>query len=168
MIAFLEVPEAPQRPLAGRALPTHKFPLKCAYNPASDDLVERVTAIAVTHFLAAVSASADHQAPFKFLLTIQVGDEHKPLLLVGTAHGVVEDGSIIAVLNPDGDLVEKLSGSWGCNSAVLREAVAKKCDLALSMWIDAYRPDGVCLSTRYVARETMPAKFAVPGLKFSK
>ena len=161
MITFLDVPEARQRPPTGRFEPVHAFPLKCAYSPASDDLVERVTAIAVSHFLAVLSASADHQAPYKILLTIQVGEEQKPLLLVGTAHGAVEDGSVIAVLNPDQDLVDKLNGGWGCNSAVFREAVAKKCDLALSLWIDAYKPNGVCLGIQYVAQKAEPARITV-------
>jgi hypothetical protein len=129
-------------------------------------LLARIEKIAVGVFKSVLAGSANHQAPFKALVTIQVDDAHKPLLLVGTAHSAVEDGSVIAVLNPDQELVNKLNGGWGCNSAIFREAVAKKCDLALNIWVDAYKPDGVCLITKYMAREPRPAKFSVARANF--
>jgi hypothetical protein len=134
---------------------------KLKHEPADDSLVERIKAIAVAHFLAVLYASADHQAPFKLLITIQVDGEPKPLLLVGTAHGRVEDGSCIAILNPDQELIDKLSGCWGANSAIFKEAVAKKCDLAVALWIDAYKVNGVDNGIIYIAKQPKPAKFVV-------
>jgi hypothetical protein len=162
MLTFIEKPHArrvnrksasrPAQPLPPLVSPN--YPLRHAR--ADDSLVERVKFIAVKHFIAVLGSSADHQAPFKSLITIDIEGKHMRLLLTGTAHGVVEDGSIIAVLNPDQELVDKLSGGWGCNSAIFREAVAKKCDLALNIWVDAYKPNGVCLITQYVSREPRP------------
>jgi hypothetical protein len=153
--------KASKLPFNHTPLVSLSYPLR--YSPVDDSLAERVMLYAIRHFINILGMCADHQAPFRTLVTIEVDGEHKPLLLVGTAHGAVEDGSVIAVLNPDQELVDKLSGAWGCNSAIFREAVAQKCDLALNIWVDAYKQDGVCVMTKYIARQAMPAKFRVAG-----
>jgi hypothetical protein len=56
------------------------------------------------------------QAPFKALITVEIDGEHKPLLLVGTVHSRVEDGSCIAILNPDPELIGMMNGGWAGNA----------------------------------------------------
>jgi hypothetical protein len=97
----------------------------------------------------------------RIIACVPVDGEPKPLLIVGTAHGKVADGSCIAILNPDQDLVDKLGGSWGAHPVIFRETVAKKCDLAISLWIDAYKVDGVGKGIIYIAQQPKPAKFLV-------
>jgi hypothetical protein len=163
MLQLRDIPTPKQRESA-RPVPVAPSSLgkpKLKHEPADDSLVERIKAIAVAHFLAVLYASADHQAPFKLLITIQVDGEPKPLLIVGTAHGKVEDGSCIAVLNPDQDLIDKLGGSWGAHPFIFKEAVAGKCDLAISLWIDAYKVNGVDKGIIYVAKQPKPTKFVV-------
>jgi len=121
----------------------------------------KVQQAAQQFFLAILPASAGDQAPFKALITIEVDGEHKPLLLVGTAHSRVEDGSCIAILNPDPELIGLLNGGWGSNSLILKEAIAKRCDFALSLWIDAYKNNRVSVVTKYENQSPAPAKFKV-------
>jgi hypothetical protein len=163
MLQFLDTPTPKQRKSARPVpvAPSSPGKPKLMYQPAGDNLVERIKAIAVAHFLAVLYASADHQAPFKILITTQVGGTRKPLLIVGTAHGKVEDGSCIAVLNPDQELIDKLGGSWGAHPFIFKEAVAQKCDIAISLWIDAYKVNGVDKGIIYVAKQPKPAKFVV-------
>lgn len=125
------------------------------------ELIKALTDIGVGIFRAALAGSADHAAPFRMLQTTQVGGESKPLLVVGTAHGYVEDGSVLVVLNPEKELVEQLRGSSGANPAIFRETVQKRCDAAVSLWIDAYRRDGVIESASYLSRTPAPARFSV-------
>jgi hypothetical protein len=112
-------------------------------------------------FLAIPDASAGNQAPFKGLFTVEIDGEHKPLLLFGTAHSRVEDGHITAVLNPDASLVERLQGGCGYSAAILKEIIAKRCDAAVSLWIDAYKNNRVLVGARYRNRISTPAKFNV-------
>lgn len=156
MLQFLNVP---RRQPAKRAA----TPFKVELPAAGDDLAECIKKIAIRHFLSVLPVSAAHQAPFKTLITIDVDGEQMPLLIVGTAHSAVEDGSCIAVLNPDPQLATKLSGSWGANTRIFKEAVAKKCDMAIALWIDAYKKNGVVETARYVARESASARFSVTG-----
>jgi hypothetical protein len=116
---------------------------------------------AVKFFLGILHSSAGDQAPFKALITVEIDGELKPLLLVGTAHSRVEDGSCIAVLNPDRELVGILSGSYGGNATVFREVVAKRCDLAMTLWIEAYKDNRVIVGARYRNKTPSPAKFSV-------
>ena len=61
-------------------------------------------------FLSVMKASADHGGKFRLLITAKVNGESKPLLIFGSAHSQVEDGHLIAVLNPSKDLVVDASG----------------------------------------------------------
>ena len=88
-------------------------------------------------------------------------EEVKPLLLIGNAHSKIEDGHCIAVLNPDMELVDSLVAGCGYERSTLKWEVAKRCDVALDVWIDAYKTDGVFVGTRYRSRNPQPAKFAV-------
>jgi hypothetical protein len=123
--------------------------------------IKALTDIGVGIFKAALAGSADHTAPFRMLMTTQVGGESKPLLVVGTAHGYVEDGSIVVVLNPERGLVDQLNGSSGAYPVIFREIVQKRCDAAVSLWIDVYRRNGVIESASYVSRTAAPARFSV-------
>lgn len=132
-----------------------------ATGAANHHTARRIEALAVHYFCAVLYASAETCAPFRGLITVPVGEEQKPLLLVGTAHLNKQDGHCIAVLNPDPDLVDQLHGGCGYTTPILKEIVSKRCDLALDIWIDAYREDGITVTTRYIAQEAKPAKFAV-------
>lgn len=65
------------------------------------DIVEQVKKTAVSSFHNILRASADHNGRFRMVMTTRTGGAEKPLLIVGNAHGIVEDGHCIAVLNPD-------------------------------------------------------------------
>jgi hypothetical protein len=125
------------------------------------DIKAHIQQVAVRFFLGILHSSAQDQAPFMALITVEIDGEHKPLLLVGTAHSRVEDGSCIAVLNPDFELVGKLTGGYGANPAIFRETLAKRCDLAIALWIDAYKKDGVGVACTYKNQTPAPAKFSV-------
>jgi hypothetical protein len=124
--------------------------------------VEQLKEVAVNTFLAMLPASADDNSAFRVLLTTKVDGEVKPLLLIGNAHGAVEDGHCLAVLNPDPALCERLVAGCAYTHGILRELVAMRCDLAMFFQIDAYKKvKPVKLVTKYQAEEAKPAKFAV-------
>ena len=125
------------------------------------DLVETVKQIAVSFFRSILPFSAAQNGTFKALLSAKVGDEVKPLLLIGNAHSKIEDGHCIAVLNPDKTLVDSIIAGCGYDTGILKWKVAKRCDIALDVWVDAYKTDGVFVGTRYRSRSPQPAKFAV-------
>lgn len=102
------------------------------------------------------------QGKFQSTLTLRLGDVDKPVLIVGTAHGLPhEDGDAIAVLNPDPDLVEGLHAGTGYSGAILKEIVSGKCDAMIHVWLDAYKKDGGSVIGKYVSRTMKDAKFEV-------
>ncbi len=56
------------------------------------NITEQIQQVAVNTFLAIMPSSADDNGAFRMLMTAKVGDEVKPLLLIGNIHGRVEDG----------------------------------------------------------------------------
>jgi hypothetical protein len=126
------------------------------------DIAKKIQEVAVKTFLAIMPASADDDGAFRMLMTVKVDDEMKPLLLIGNAHGRVEDGHCLAVLNPDPDLCTRLVAGCAYTHGILREIVSTHCDLALFLWIDAYQKvKPVKVFTKYQAEAAMPAKFEV-------
>ena len=75
--------------------------------------IEQLKQLAVKTFAAILPFSADSCSPFKMMTTIQIDGEVKPVLLAGVAHGKIEDGHIMAVLNPDPDLADEIKGGVG-------------------------------------------------------
>ena len=63
--------------------------------------IEQIKQVAVSTFLAILKNNAGDNGKFRMLITTKIGDEIKPLLLIGTAHSRVEDGHVRAVLKPD-------------------------------------------------------------------
>lgn len=126
-------------------------------------IVDQVKQAAISYFLGILYSSADHCAPFRAMVSMNVDGTVKPLLLVGTAHGKVEDGHCLALLNPDESLANRIVAGCGYNGRVLKEIVAKRCDVALDIWIDAYKPAerAVTVMTRYKAQHFQPARFVV-------
>lgn len=124
------------------------------------NVVETVKQVAVRTFLNALADAPDSNGTFKMLRSVKVGDTVKPLLLVGNAHGKHEDGHCIAVLNPDECLLDQIKAGVGYNH-MLKWIVAKKCDLAIDVWVDAYKENGISFISKYKARKQQPAKFVV-------
>ena len=122
--------------------------------------VEQVKKVAISIWGAALKVSPE-KGTFRTFVTFKTADGDKPLMLIGTTHSEFEDGHCYAVLNPDEDLCNDLIAGCGYDSFGLKERVAKRCDLALDVWIDAYKDNKSSLTTVYRARECKPAKFAV-------
>ena len=120
---------------------------------------DRVREIAVNLFKATLVESAEYQGTFRLLITAKIGDENKPLLILGNAHSAVEDGHCIAILNPSEELLNKVVA--GCSyGATLKEIVQGECDLMLDIWIDAYK-EGVSILSTYQAKTLSPSKFKI-------
>ena len=128
------------------------------------DIHAHIQRAAVQYFLGILHASAADQAPFKGLITIEIDGERKPLLLTGTAHSRVEDGSCLAILNPDRELIGQVYGGLGGNPTAFKEVIAKRCDFALALWIEAYKDNRVVVGARYRNSTSAPAKFEVDKL----
>jgi len=122
-------------------------------------VIEQIKQVAVAMFSSALSVAPDHDGYFRAMIPFKLGNETKPLLLQGTAHGKIEDGHVVAILNPEHSLLDRRL--TGCSRAVLKDIVTNKCDAALDIWVDAYRENGVTVMTRYRSRNPQPAKFCV-------
>lgn len=123
-------------------------------------VLERLMNAATDIFLGALKHT-DHGGSFKGLFTLNVDGEAKPVLLVGSAHGSHEDGQVIAVLNPDSEVNEKLAPGVAYNGALLKEIVAGRCDAMVHIWIDAYKSDPFTVLEKYTARASVGPKFEI-------
>jgi len=122
-----------------------------------DNLVQAASGI----FLATMKYS-EHSGAFRGLFTLNISGTPKPVLVVGTAHGVPnEDGGFIAVLNPDHELAERLHVNCSYAGGLLKEIVAGKCDAMVEVWIETYRNDKTKVLSKYLARTQSDAKFKV-------
>lgn len=122
---------------------------------------KQIQQIAVSTFLVALRASNQDHSGFRILMTMTVDGEMKPLLMIGTAHGGIEDGHVVAVLNPDQDLCDELKACCGYPSFAIKEIVAKRCDMMVHIGVSAYRDNPVDYVTKYQAQVIKPAKFLV-------
>ena len=122
---------------------------------------DEVRELAVGYFKAILPISASDNGLFKGVITGKFDGTAKPVLLLGNAHSRMEDGHCIAIVNPDKELVDELTPGCGYSASILREIVAKRCDLAMDVWVDAYKKNGIYASQVYKTRTPQPAKFAV-------
>lgn len=122
---------------------------------------QQIEQIAVSTFLAVLRASTENSSGFRILITTTVDGEMKPLLMIGSAHGGIEDGHVVAVLNPDQDLCDELQACCGYTPFILKEIVAKRCDMMVHVGVSAYRDKPVDYVTTYQAQKIKPAKFLV-------
>ena len=126
------------------------------------NITEQIQQVAVNAFLAILPASADDDGTFRVLMTAKVNGEIKPLLLIGNAHSRVEDGHVMAVLNPDKELCDELVAGCAYSSGLLKEIAGKRCDLLLDVWVDAYmKVNPAKLMTKYQAKVATPGRFKV-------
>ena len=124
---------------------------------------DRVKQIAESIFRAVLKVNADNQGTFRVIISVKVSDEIKPLLILGNAHGKIEDGTCIAILNPDEDL---LSDSRVIADSIyygdtLKTLVRDRCDLMLRLWIDIHETDNIKEVSGYVSKNPQLAKFEV-------
>lgn len=124
-------------------------------------MFEQLTKITVDVFRAVLGASAASAGTFRILITAKVGNEEKPMLLVGNAHGQIEDGHIIAIFNPDEAILGKVIADCAYAPGSLKEKISGKCDAMIELWVDAYKTDGVSEISRYKSTEQKPAKFII-------
>lgn len=123
------------------------------------EIVDKIKQIATSAAISAITVAPDRNGRFKALMPFTVNGEPKPLMLVGTAHGKIGDGHVVAILNPDAILFDMwLTGS---HSAGLKDDVAGRCDVALDVWVDFIKTGVGRVATKYVARKPKAAKFSV-------
>lgn len=104
-----------------------------------DEINKQLAALAFDTLRTNIKHTKDNHALFKALLTISVEGNQLPVLLVGAAHGLHEDGEAIAMLNPEPDLYEKIHGGTAYSGGLLNEYVSGKCDGMVHVWLDAYK-----------------------------
>ncbi|MGR4069251.1 hypothetical protein [Billgrantia sp. C5P2] len=126
-------------------------------------MVDQLQEVAAALFLSVLKVSADHQGTFRLLVTSKIDGEEKPLLVVGNAHGQVEDGHAIAILNPTEELASsgKVAAGTAYPSDLLKEIVAGQCDAMVELWIDAYKNDRVSRIEGYASRSPQTARFKI-------
>lgn len=127
----------------------------------SDGVINEIKEIAVNVFNTLLRVSADHGGTFRLLLTVQIGDETKPLLILGNAHRKIEDGHCIAILNPDNEAIDQVIAGCAYMGSSLKDIVQGKCDAMVELWIDAYKKDGVGEISKYLSRSPKPSKFTI-------
>ncbi len=123
------------------------------------DIAEKIKQVAASVLRNAISVGPDHDGRFRVQMPFKVGGETKPLVMMGNVHGKAGDGHVVAVLNPEVGLIDEVG--TGSSSAVLKETVAGRCDVALDVWIDSAREEAARVVTKYRARKFQSAKFCV-------
>lgn len=99
---------------------------------------------------------------FRMLVTARFDGQDKPVLLVGTLHGTLEDASVVAVLNPDEDLLPSVSSGYlGGEDAA--ELVTGRCDAMVALWIEAYGQGSCSVSVSYQNPSPRPPQFVISG-----
>lgn len=124
-------------------------------------MINEIKEIAVNVFSTLLRVSADHDGTFRLLLTVQVGEFTKPLLILGNAHRKIEDGHCIAILNPDNDVLDQVIAGCAYMGSSLKDVIQGKCDAMIELWIDAYKKDGVSEISKYQSRSPQPPKFNI-------
>ncbi|MEE3387773.1 hypothetical protein [Alcanivorax sp.] len=117
-------------------------------------IVDQLAQIAESSVLSALSSNVKKDDIFEF-------QEHEfsgvksVVMLVGYVSHNIEDGSCIAVLNPDESIKEAIRPNVGYNSGILKEIFAQKCDALVQVWVDAYKPkkDRLSILTKYASRK---------------
>ena len=129
---------------------------------------EELKRITETVFRSVLSVSAAQGGTFRLLITARVGEAEKPLLMVGNAHSEGEEGHVIAVFNPDEDLmVQVLAGIIYDSSFLipgntsLKELVKGKCDAMIHLQMDTDTNNGVREISSYESRTPKAAKFKI-------
>ena len=91
----------------------------------------RVKEIAESVFRSVLKVSADSQGTFRLIISAKIDNEEKPLLILGNAHGEIEDGHCIAILNPDEDILsdERVIAGSSYAGDTLKNLVQGRCDL---------------------------------------
>ena len=126
-------------------------------------MIGQLQELAASLFLSVLKISADHQGRFRLLVTAKVNGEEKPLLIVGNAHGQVEDGHVIAILNPTEELAlsNKIVAGTTYTFGLLKKIVSGQCDAMVELWVDAYKDNKVRPIERYVSRSPQPPRFKI-------
>ena len=122
---------------------------------------EKIKEVSTQLFNSVLKISANHQGTFRLVVTLQIDDQSKPLLVVGNAHSEVEDGHCIAVLNPEESLMNEVIAGCAYMGGSLKGIVQGKCDAMVELWIDAYKTDGISEISSYTSREPKDARFKV-------
>ena len=112
-------------------------------------------------FLTMLNVTSYKDGTFRVMVSIDINEQKKPLMIIGTTHPDVEDGQCIAILNPDQELIERLQAGVGYNKGILKEIVSKKCDAMVHLWIDAYKNNKVTVINYYMSRSLNSSKFKV-------
>ncbi len=100
------------------------------------------------------------------VINIELDGKIKPLFLVGYVSQEIEDGSCIAILNPDKDLISRIESNVGYSGAILKKIIAQKCDCMVQIWLDAYKKgnDRIAVLSKYKSRSfSNPKSVAVPN-----
>lgn len=124
---------------------------------------DALAAVAVDVLDALIKHAGDGRGPFRCLTTMFMGSDAVPVLMVGTADGKIEDGEVIAILNPAEDLLERFQAGVGYHGPLLKEIVSGKCDAMVHVWLDAYSKSPTRAKT--LASYTPRAPAAAPKFK---
>lgn len=80
----------------------------------------------------------------------------KPLYICGTLHTSFMDGSCIAIVNPQIELLNKIRPSVAYSNANLKELAAKKCDFLVNTIVKCYSEISYQTACSYTSRTFMP------------
>lgn len=126
---------------------------------------KEVERLALEYMSMVIKTSGLADSLFRSVLEINFDGETKPLLLVGHAHPKIEDGHIIAIVNPDISLISQINPGCAYNRMHLKEMVSKKCDLMLDLFIEVYKTKKIQHSNHYKQRKSSKPKFKINEIK---
>lgn len=82
----------------------------------------------------------------------------RKLYLHGVTYPLVEDGHVVAILNPSKSLIDATSSSDSVCMLGNKDYVSQKCEYMVDLWIDAYKDNKHSVMTEYKSRKYKGSK----------
>ncbi len=120
--------------------------------------IAQMRALAASALKSILAASPGQNGTFRLLVTTNIGDTPKPLLMVGNAHRHFEDAHGIAILNPEEGVLDEIRPGVAYSESLLKEIVGGRCDAMIDVWLVGGR---LGRGYTYRARRKRPAAFVV-------
>lgn len=109
---------------------------------------------AVAILNAMIGKSVNGRTPFRHLASFLLQGKNAKVLLEGWADGIVEDGEVVILLNPDEDLLDNARVPLILEGQSLPRIVEGKCEEMFHIRLEAYvnGPEGTKILSSYVAK----------------
>ena len=97
-----------------------------------NDLLRQMETSAFHVMAGVIDGSPQENSPFVLRIGVKIGEETRPLVLIGSMHRSFNDGNCIVLVNADQQLEQEVKPACAYSKKLLKDIVRKRCD-AMSM-----------------------------------